>query len=278
MQDLEEVEEWNEFGELRMIVNSVQDVDGMPATNNPPPVIESPAPARPTMSTPKPSTINFQNPPAIKPEDKKDESAVLALRQASSEAANKAKSKADEKKDVPKKEAEAEKQDPTLEPTSSSSPPTKAHRGSIAPELPDLTPDSPNTPKRPPLIPEVAAVSTANFRVEHAEELGLVEHHRGSIISGSDNADKDKVVTEIRQSISGTEGPGYSLDALRKEAAERPTDESIVEEVGDVEETEDVKDEVKKDEKDVPSESKEEKPTTTAQDTKAVEETAASKE
>lgn len=68
------------------------------------------------------------------------------------------------------------------------------------------------------------------------------------------------------------------MDALRKEAAERPTDESIVEEVAGAEETEDVKDEVKKDEKDVQSESKEEKPTTTAQDTKAAEETAASKE
>jgi hypothetical protein len=130
------------------------------------------------------------------------------------------------------------------------------------------------------LIPEVAAVSSANFHVANAEELGLVEHHRGSIISGSDNADRDSVVTEIRQSISGAEGPGGSLDALRKEAAERPRDESIIEEVAGVEESEDVKDEVKKDveeKKDVPSESKE-KPTTTAQDTKAAVETSASKE
>jgi hypothetical protein len=282
LQDLEEIEEWNEFGELRMIVNSVQDLDGMPATSNPLPVIESPMPApkQPeTTTTPKPSTIKIQSPPAIKHEDKKDESAVLALRQASSEAANKAKSKADEKKDVPKKESEAEEEDPTLPPQSSS----KAHRGSVAPELPDVAPDSPTTPKRPPLIPEVAAVSSANFRVENAEELGLVEHHRGSIISGSDNADKDKVVTEIRQSISGAEGPGGSLDALRKEAAERPRDESILEEVPGVEEgekVEDVKDEVKKneDKKDVSSKSKEEEPTTTAQDTKAAVETSASKE
>jgi hypothetical protein len=280
LQDLEEIEEWNEFGELRMIVNSVQDLDGMPATSNSLPVVESPAPAP---STPKPSTIKIQSPPAIKPEDKKDESAVLALRQASSEAANKAKSKADEKKDVTKKDAEtkAEEQAPTPDPPSSTSPTIKAHRGSVAPELPDITPDSSNAPKRPPLIPEVAAVSSANFRVENAEELGLVEHHRGSIISGGDNADRDSVVTEIRQSISGAEGPGGSLDALRKEAAERPRDESIVEEVAGVEESEDVRDEVKKDaeeeKKDVPSESKE-KSTTTAQDTKVAVETSASKE
>jgi hypothetical protein len=274
LQDLEEIEEWNEFGELRMIVNSVQDLDGMPATSNPLPVTQSPAPA-PT--TPKPSTIKIQIPSATKSEDKKDEQAVLALRQASTEAANKAASKASEKKDAPKKEEEAE--DPR--PASSSSSP-KAHRGSVAPELPDIAPDSPSGLKRPSLIPEVAAVSSANFHVDNAEELGLVEHHRGSIISGSDNADKDKVVTEIRQSISGAEGPGGSLDALRKEAAERPRDESIVEEVPSVEEAEkggDVKDEVKKDEekKDVPSETKEES-TSTAQDTKATEEITASKE
>ncbi|KAF3391352.1 Uncharacterized protein F1880_007912 [Penicillium rolfsii] len=283
--DLEEIEEWNEFGELRMIVNSVQDLDGMPATSNPLPAVESPAPApkQPEpATTPKPSTIKIQSPPAIKPEDKKDDAAVLALRQASSEAANKAKTKADEKKDAPKKEDEAEKRDPTPEPTSSSSSPTKAHRGSVALELPDIALDSSTAPKRPPLVPEVAAVSSANFRVENAEEMGLVEHHRGSIISGSDNADKDKVVTEIRQSVSGVEGPGGSLDALRKEAAGRPRDESIIEEGPGVEETAEIKDEVKNDEeeekkKNIPSESKEES-TATAQDTKATVETNQSKE
>jgi len=235
--DLEEIEEWNEFGELRMIVNSVQDLDGMPATSNPLPAIESPAPTpkqadttTTTPSTPKPSTIKIQSPPATRPEEKKDEKAVLALRQASSEAANKAKTKADEKKPEPKKQSEKEQDTPP----ESSFP--KVHRGSVAPELPDLAPDSPNAAKRPSLVPEVAAVSSANFLVENAEELGLVKHHRGSIIAGSDNADKDKVVTEIRQSISGAEGPAGSLDVLRKEAAERPRDESIIEEVPGTEE------------------------------------------
>lgn len=265
-QDLEEIEEWNEFGELRMIVNSVQDLDDMPATSNPLPGIESPAPTpkqpdTTTTTTPKPSTIKIQSPLATRPEEKKDEKAVLALRQASSEAANKAKTKADETKPEPKKQSEKDK-----DPLPESSSPSKTHRGSVAPELPDVAPDSPNAPKRPPLVPEVAAVSSANFHVENAEELGLVEHHRGSIIAGSDNADKDKVVTEIRQSISGAEGPGGSLDALRKEAAERPRDESIIEEVPGAEEEKGEKAEGKKNEtKEVPS---------TAEDTKPAEETA----
>lgn len=235
-QDLEEIEEWNEFGELRMIVNSVQDLDGMPATSNPLPFIESPAQTpkqadTTTTTTPKPSTIKIERPPATRPEEKKDEKAVLALRQASSEAANKAKAKTGEEKPEPKKQFEKE-QDPVPE----SSSPSKASRGSVAAELPDVVPSSPNAPKRPLVVPEVAAVSSANFHVENVEELGLVKHHRGSIIAGGDNADKDKAVTEIRQSLSGAEGPGGSLDALRKEAAERPQDESIIEQVPGAEE------------------------------------------
>ncbi|KAJ5354403.1 uncharacterized protein N7496_012836 [Penicillium cataractarum] len=255
--DLEEIEEWNEFGELRMVVNSAQDLDA------------------PT--TPKPSTIKIQSPPATKPEDKKDEQAVLALRQASSEAANKAKSKADEKKTESKPKPEPKEEDAQTQPQPSSSSP-KTHRASVAPELPDIAPDSPAGAKRPPLVPEVAAVSSANFHVDNAEELGLVEHHRGSIISGSDNADKDQVVTEIRQSISGAEGEGGSLDALRKEAAERPTDESIVEEGTSVEKEKEEKvekaEDVKEEKKDEPSESKDKEDSSTAQDTKAAETTA----
>ncbi|KAJ5157878.1 Glutaredoxin [Penicillium canariense] len=304
LQDLEEIEEWNEFGELRMVVNSVQDVDGMPATSNPVPATEttfSPAPKEPEPVTPKPCTIKIQSPPATKTAEKKDEQAVLAFRQASSEAASKAKNKAEEKKDEPKQE-EAQAQ---------SSLPTKTHRGSVACELPDITPDSSKGAKRPPLVPEIAAVSSANFHADNAEALGLVEHHRGSIISGSDNADKDKVVTEIRQSISAAEQPLGSLDALRKEAAGKPQEQSIEEEGPGVEnakeiaevkekdtpsemkeEKKDTPSEMKEEKKDTPSETKEEEKDTpsetkkesedetsaTAQDTKSVEETTTSKD
>ncbi|KAJ5475326.1 hypothetical protein N7539_008392 [Penicillium diatomitis] len=242
--DLEEVEEWNEYGELRMIVNSFQDVDGMPATSNPLPVSETPAtestPKRPEMTVPRTSTIKIQNPPSTKQEDKKDDAAVLALRQASSEAANKAKGKTEEKKADVKNPEPVKSDEPSsaAQQTKAEQPSSpKAPRGSVAPELPDIAPDSPSGPKRPPLVPEVAAVSTANFHVDNAVALGLVEHHRGSIISGSDEADKDEVVTEIRQSISAAEGPSASLDALRKEAAGKDRDESIIEEVPSADET-----------------------------------------
>ncbi|CAI7674002.1 unnamed protein product [Penicillium pancosmium] len=211
--DLEQVEEWNEFGELRMVVNSVQDMGGMPATSNPAPASETKT--EPEPKTPKPSTIKIQSPPAK--EEKKDEMAVLALRQASQEAASQAKNKADEKK-IPSKAEESA--------ASPSSPAVKAHRGSVAPELPDTAPDSPKAVKRPGMvIPEDAAVSSANFHVANAEMLGLVQHHRGSIISASDDREQDKVVKEIRQSISGDHQPG-DVEALRKEAALKHSSEN----------------------------------------------------
>jgi hypothetical protein len=212
-QDLEQIEEWNEFGELRLVVLSVQDLGGMPATSNPIPAATD-TKTEPEPATPKPSTIKIQSPPT-KTEEKKDDKAVLALRQASSEAASKAASKSEEKKE-PAKEEPVEKPAP------------RGHRGSVAAELPDTAPDSPKTAKRPVLVPEMAAVSSANFHADNAEELGLVEHHRGSIISTTDKAEQDKVVREIRASITADE-PSGNLDAIRKQAAEQPGADTIEE-------------------------------------------------
>lgn len=202
-----------------MVVNSVADLDGMPATSNP---IATPEPApstpkEPEPAKPKPSTIKIQSPPPkTEPEEKKDEKAVLALRQASTEAASKAQGKADEKAD-----AKSESKDETPATTA------RLPRGSVAAELPDTAPDSPKGAKRPPLVPEVAAVSSANFHADNAETLGLVGHHRASIVSATDKETQEKV-HEIRQSIS-TEKPGSALDALRDEAKHKPQDETVEE-------------------------------------------------
>ncbi|KAJ5217972.1 uncharacterized protein N7498_000071 [Penicillium cinerascens] len=230
--DLEEIEEWNEFGELRMVINSIQDIDGMPATSNivapPPPDSQStPTPKEPEPGTPKPSTIKIQSPPGAKTEEKKDDKAAIALRQVSQEAASKAKAKTKTDNEKPEEEAKSElKQEESNDELSPSA--SRGHRGSVAPELPDTAPDSPKVVKRPPLIPEVAAVSSANFHADNAEMLGLVEHHRGSIISATDKEEQDKVVKDIRQSITGEDASG-SLDALRKEAAEKARDGTIEE-------------------------------------------------
>jgi hypothetical protein len=183
-----------------MVVNSVQDLGGVQATSNPIPATETKTEPQP--ATPKPSTIKIQNPLATKPEHKKDDMAVLALRQASTEAASKAKAKSDDKKEPAKEEV----------PLAS-----RAHRGSVACELPDDAPGSP-TPKRPALVPENAAMSSANFHVDNAEMLGLVGHHRGSRVPTLSNAAEDEGVHELRKSIS--QDSTNNLDAIRKEARE----------------------------------------------------------
>ncbi|KAJ5801941.1 uncharacterized protein N7503_004391 [Penicillium pulvis] len=263
--DLEEVEEWNEFGELRMVINSAPDLDGMPATSYPIAATEAPStPKEPEPKAPKPSTITIQSPPPkTKPEEeKKDETAVLALRQASTEAASKAKSKADDKKDATAK--------PESEEAESTSPTTRQRKSSVAPEMPEAVEESPTGPKRPPLqVPELAAVSSANFRVDNAEMLGLVGHHRGSIISVTDKEEQDKVVKEIRSSISA-EDPSGSVEALRKEAALKKQPNETIEEspIGeDIEEgieTPKAEAEVKEKEEKEPTEAKKD----TATDTK----------
>ncbi|CAG8292330.1 unnamed protein product [Penicillium salamii] len=213
--DLEEIEEWNEFGELRMVINAVQDMGGMPATSNPLPATETKTETKTTTS--KPSTIKIQTPPVTKDEDKKDEMTVLALRQASTEAASKAKAKTDDKKEPSKEES---KEVPLA---------SRAHRGSVACELPDTTPDSPKAAKRPVLVPENAAMSSANFHVDNAEMLGLVGHHRGSRVPTLENAEQDEVVHELRKSIS--QDSTGNLDAIRKEAAQKAQAGSPIDEV-----------------------------------------------
>lgn len=252
-----------------MVVNSIQDIDGMPATSNivaPPPDSQStPTPKEPEPGTPKPSTIKIQSPPAAKTEEKKDDKAVLALRQVSQEAASKAKTKTDDKKpeEEAKEESKQEESNDELSPSA-----RRGHRGSVAPELPDTAPDSPKVAKRPPLIPEIAAVSSANFHADNAEMLGLVEHHRGSIISATDKEEQDKVVKDIRQSITAADSSG-NLDALRKEAAEKAKDGTIEEVATPLEE--DVKavaTETKDDTKEDTKEDKEEAKDDTKEDTK----------
>jgi hypothetical protein len=198
-----------------MVVNAVQDLGGMPATSHPLPATETKTQPKPT--TPKPSTIKIQNPPVSNTEEKKDDMTVLALRQASTEAANKAKAKADDKKPV---KEEAKEEVPLA---------SRAHRGSVACELPDTEPDSPKGLKRPTLVPENAAMSSANFHVDNAEMLGLVGHHRGSRVPTLENAEQDEGIHELRKSISHESTGG--LDAIRKEAAQKAQAGSPIEEV-----------------------------------------------
>jgi hypothetical protein len=197
--DLEEIEEWNEYGELRMQVNSVEDIDSLPATSSSTAAAAEPT-STSTASTPTPSaepaapkqsTIKIQNPPAK--EAQKDDSISVALRQAGEEAASKAKENATKTPTTSAAPAAAS-EEKQAEKTKD----TVCHRLSVAPEIAE-------SPVRPPLVPECAAESSANLRADNAEALGLIEHHRGSIVSATSPEEKSRVAQDLRKSISGGE-------------------------------------------------------------------------
>jgi hypothetical protein len=76
-------------------------------------------------------------------------------------------------------------------------------------------------------------VSTANFRAENAEALGLIGHHRGSIVSATTEDEQEQVRNDIRASVSGAPADG-DIEALRQSAAEKLKEENtIVEDEGE---------------------------------------------
>ncbi|RAL04641.1 uncharacterized protein BO80DRAFT_347375 [Aspergillus ibericus CBS 121593] len=223
--DLEQVEEWNEYGELRMQVNSVEDFDSIPASSTTIAQPETPsATSTPTPETaaPKQSTIKIQSPPSK--ETPKDSSIAVAMRQASEEAAAKAKSQPAAAK-APVPAVTEKKETPAADEQSQAGKEDTVRGNTAAPDTQD------SKPKRPPLVPEVAAESSANFHADAAEALGLVQHHRGSIISATSKEEQEKVAQDLRKSISG--GQQDLLQSLREDHAARTEQEETIEEESD---------------------------------------------
>lgn len=230
LQDLDQIEEWNEYGELRMQIESVQDFDGFlsstsatAASNVPSSTTATPTTPAVDNPTPKPSTIKIQSPPPKA--ERKDDQMTLTLRQASEEAAAKAKentrakiglspaTSTEHKKDAQSQSpststpTQTEKKETKKEESQSDESDSKQRRKSSITPAPEIT--------RPSLASEVAAESTTNFRADNAEALGLVGHHRGSIVSATSPGEQAKVAGDIRKSVS--EGPKEVIEALREE-------------------------------------------------------------
>ncbi|KAK5682012.1 hypothetical protein LTS12_029234, partial [Elasticomyces elasticus] len=66
--------------------------------------------------------------------------------------------------------------------------------------------------RRPKLVPEDAAVSSANLHADYP--TALREHHRTSIVSATSKEERDQVAQDLRKSISG--GNEEMLSSLRK--------------------------------------------------------------
>ncbi|KAL4816520.1 hypothetical protein BDW67DRAFT_184685 [Aspergillus spinulosporus] len=216
--DLEQIEEWNEFGELKMQINSVEPFDDLPATDTPLPLTESSTTSAPAPKTDAPasktSTIKIQEP--RDKESQVDDSVTKALRQAGEEAAAKAK----EPTAKPSVPAAAEPQTSTSTSASKTDGGAEPKEGggeqsvrrmSVAPEIAE------SGSNRPPLVPECAAESSANFRADNAEALGLINHHRSSNIAAESKEDAEKMAKELRKSISGAHNP--ALESLREHKA-----------------------------------------------------------
>ncbi|PLN82812.1 hypothetical protein BDW42DRAFT_166216 [Aspergillus taichungensis] len=300
--DLEEIEEWNEYGELRMQIESVEDFgDSLPATSYPATSAATTSSAAAPASAPKQSTIKIQNPPSK--EEHKEAAIPPALRQAGEEAAAKAKqlssspapavstpapaAAADEKREESKKSEEEPSRTAQATPSdtktttaavsekdAAESTTVRREKSSVAPEVnsssspkggAQSTPTEAggeavgeeavggeeagregeskggmgvSRPQRPRLVPEVAAESSANFHADSAQALGLVQHHRGSIVSATSPEEKKKVAQDLRTSVSGAQAE--AVESLRAEKATRGSDgeheETIEEEPAGVDE------------------------------------------
>lgn len=209
------------------------------ATATPTPTTTAPAPTPATENPPKQSTIKIQSPPSK--ETKKDDSITVAMRQAGEQAASKAKDgnkdttgksesvseKPQEGVNTEQKESEPESE-PKPEQAGSAETHTEEQEQKQRQEQEEMqeenkTQDPKNvgprprrksaTPalelagngaQRPPLatVPEGAAESTENIQADNAEALGLVEHHRGSVVSATSDEERSQVARDLRQSVS----------------------------------------------------------------------------
>jgi hypothetical protein len=197
-----------------MQINSVEPFDDLPATDTPLPVAESSttSASAPKADAPasKTSTIKIQEP--RDKESQVDDSVTNALRQAGEEAAAKAKEPSAPAAAGPQTSTStsASKTDGGAE-TKEGGGEQSVRRMSVAPEI------AASGSKRPPLVPECAAESSANFRADNAEALGLINHHRNSNIAAESKEEAEKMAKELRKSISGAHNP--ALESLREHKA-----------------------------------------------------------
>lgn len=232
-QDLEQIEDWNEHGELRDVINNVEDLDSVPAaatTTTTTDTTDAPPATPGSGAEPKQSTIKIQSPPSTK-----DETATIAMRQAGQEAALKAKGANNPSPAIAPTAPEDELK---LEPQTIPQPPMTAGTESELkdsypseqgqgqggqsvrrPSIPELAGNVPNQRPALAVVPEVAAVSSGNLRADNLEALGLVEHDRGSIVSATSEEEMRRVARDVRQSVS--DGSAEVVNAVRLSAREK---------------------------------------------------------
>ncbi|PGG95874.1 hypothetical protein GX51_08081 [Blastomyces parvus] len=219
--DLKEIEEWNEYGELKEQLQIPQSKSGpIPSsattttttntTTSLTPEITTPsiaatAPLVPRESTP--SRIQIQEPPSR--ESHTEDRITLALRKAGEEAASKAKENT--KASLAAKSTPKQPEDTTPQPPSAA---LELESPKTAEPEPEAKPDSEsleapkNAPERikeiresisthRPSLSGVAAESTADLKVAGAEGMAMPVHHRGSVVSATSPGEQDQLAEEL---------------------------------------------------------------------------------
>lgn len=204
-----------------MQINSVEEFDNLPATDTPlasaPATASAPAPK--ADAAPKTSTIKIQDHP--EKETPKDDHIPSALRQAGEGAAAKAKD-TPSSTSKPSTLAAAEPQIPTgTDAQQNPDPEPKEGNGELSVRRKSVAPEIAHSgTRRPPLVPEFAAVSSANFRADNAEALGLINHHRNSNIASESKEEAENLAKDLRKSISiSAAAQNDALSSLREQKA-----------------------------------------------------------
>ncbi|KAK2767275.1 hypothetical protein FQN53_006522 [Emmonsiellopsis sp. PD_33] len=239
--DLEEVEEWNEYGELKMQlggdVPSVSSPVPVPLTSTPtpakppPPEKAAPSPAiqAPSSKESAPSPrIQIQDPPSRDSSGNREDGHIaLALRQAGEEAAQKAKQNARTKLGVKSTVS-------TPEETTTQKSPEPTTKDLDHDKSKDLKP--PDSPKdgreelkearqsislQRPSITDAAAESTADLKVDSPTNSKLVEHHHGSVVSATSPIEQAKLAEDLNKIDSGT--PAGADDTKEAETTPQAT-------------------------------------------------------
>ena len=248
---MEQIEEWNEYGELPM---EVENFDGFgsslsSAASAPPP--PSTTPSNPPATTvpinenapPKQSTIKIQSPPS-KIENKSDPKNLEALRQSGEAAAAKAKENTRARLGITtesKKDAGSSGTSTSVgteqTTTTTTTSPTKAattvdeHKES---QIKSATGSEQNASKteRPSTLSEEAVQSTDDIKTNTAQLSDAVEHHRTPNVPVTSPGEHEKLSSDITKSISeepgSTEGSSKEESGIKRMQSEAKQDRAEV--------------------------------------------------
>ncbi|OJD21635.1 hypothetical protein ACJ73_07021 [Blastomyces percursus] len=215
--DLKEIEEWNEYGELK------EQLQISPSKSGPIPSATTTASSKLDITAPSvtaaatsvlrestPSRIQIQKPPSM--ESHTEDRITLALRQAGEEAASKAKdstrtnlaAKSTSKHPESKQPENTTAQGPSaaLEQESPITAESEAKRSPESLEAPKSAPERIKEIRQSisahrPSLSGVAAESTADLKVNSPEGASMPVHHRGSVVSVTSPSDQDQLVEEL---------------------------------------------------------------------------------